>query len=121
MTSVYVYFLQRQIEIYTAFIAKGAANVGATILESMASHTVEVDPKTNKVNVESIKPFSWSEEAVAADLAKLDKDKGRKMADDPTKEEMESMHKVQIMAIRLITADMKKEAEDKARGAAKSN
>ena len=95
--------------------------MGPTILESMASHTIELDPKTNTVNVESIKPFSWSEEAVAADLAKLDKDKGRKMADDPTKEEMEWIHREQLYEIGWIMANMKKEAEDKARGAAKSN
>ena len=49
------------------------------MLESMTSHDVELDPKTNKVNVESIKPILWSEEAVAAYLAKRDKDKQQKV------------------------------------------
>ena len=99
MTFLYVYFLQRYIEIYAALIAKGAANEGATILESMTSQVVELDPKTNKVNVESIKPFSWSEEEVAADLAKRDRDKGRKTADDPSKEQMMKIHEEQLKKV----------------------
>ena len=65
----------------------------------MTSHAVELDPKTNKVNVESIKPFSWSEEEVAAELAKRDKDKEQKTAYDPTKEQMMKIHEEQLKKV----------------------
>lgn len=104
-----VYFLQSQIEILTAFLAKGDANAAATVLNLITSHAVELDPVTNQVKEESIKQFSWSEEVVAADLAKDDNDKKQNTADDPTKEQRVEIHKEQL---KMIEEDMKKEEEE---------
>ena len=88
------------------------------MLESMTSHDVELDPETNKVNVESIKPILWSEEAVAAYLAKRDKDKQQKTDDDPTKEQMVKIYEEQL---REIHKNMGKMTKEGAAGAAESN
>ena len=112
MTSLLGYFLQSQVEVYTSLLAEGDEKGAATVLKSMTSHAVELDPKTNEVKLEKVKPYSWTDEAVAAELAKHDQDKGRKTDDDPTKEQREKIHEEQL---RKIEEHLK---EEKARAAA---
>ena len=90
------------------------------MLKMITSHAVELDPKTDEVNVESIKPFPWSEGAVAAELAKHDKEKKQKTADDPTKEQMVKIHEEQLTKIHENLEKIKKEekVEEKAHAAA---
>ena len=116
MTYLHLYILQSQVEIYTALLVKGDVNGAADVLESLTSHSVEIDPETNKVKPESLKPHSWSEEAVTAFLTKHDSDKNQKTAEDPTREERLKIHDEQLNKIQEM---MNKDLEDaKAQAAA---
>ena len=120
MTSLIVYFLQSQLEIYSALLAQGNESAAATVLTSITSHAIELDPKTNEVKPESIRPQPWTEEAVTAELAKRDKDKLQKTADDPTKEQREKYHEEQLRKIGERLKELEK-AHAADAGAAKPN
>ena len=109
MTSLHFYFLQSQVESYTALLVEGDVNGAATVLQSMTSHTIEIDPETKKVKPESIKPDPWSEEAVTAFLSTHDSDKNQNTAEDPTREERLKIHEEQLNRIQEM---MKKDLED---------
>ena len=120
MTCLNVYFLQGEIEVYTALIMKGEVDAAATVLEKMTSHAVEIDPETNQVKPDSIKPDSWSEEAVIAYLAKLDEENKQKTDDDPNKEERLKIHEEQLKKIQEMMNKDLEEAKAQA-AAAKQN
>ena len=118
--SLYIYSLQGEIEVYTALLVKGDVNGAATVLEKITAHAVEIDPKTNQVKPESIKPDSWSEEAVTIYLAMLDEEKKQRVNDDPNKEERLKIHEEQLKKIQEMMNKDLEEAKAQA-AAAKQN